>query len=119
MSLNCCIISFVTGPPKLSSTLPNSLPSSLAVTAKFSRAALRYSGAGDINSVTSLSTSLRAVVVLVKGIFNALRTAFRTAFMNCFHTGNLLPLVSIEASFAWNSGLEKASATNSSRLVAP
>ena len=85
----------------------------------FMRVALRYLGAGDIISVTNLSTSLRAEVTLVNGIFRYLRTRFSIAFTNCFHIGSLLPLVSIEASFAWNAGLEKASAINSSRLVAP
>ena len=70
-------------------------------------------------SPTILSTSLIAEFNFFVGRRRNTRITLATIFLNRSHVPNLSPLVSIEASLAWNSGLEKASATNSSRLVVP
>ena len=82
-------------------------------------AASRDSGAGEIRSATNISALSIADSIFLLGCPRNRRNILFTIFLNRLHTLIFSPLAVILPSLAWNSGLLNASATNSSRLVAP
>ena len=72
-----------------------------------------------MRSVTNMSTLSIADSIFLLGCPRNRRTIFSIMFLNLSHRVIRSPLAVIPASLDWKFGLLNASATNSSKLVAP